>query len=113
MSSSFLEKVYEYIKDNSSSTTTTDTSTSTTTSSGSSSSTTFSKTVTEAAVIPIMKLTDGQISTFEGRISATYNIPDSTADVEVYVKIVACGGFIIEPIFCTTTAFPSENLGNA
>ena len=52
MSNSFLEKVYEYIKDNSSSTTT---------SSGSSSSTAFSKTVTEATVILIMKLTDGQI----------------------------------------------------
>ena len=114
MSSSFLEKVYDFIKDNSSSTTTTttETGTSTTTSSGSKSSTTFTTTVNEAAVIPIMKFTDGQINTFEGRISATYLFDSNTYDVEVYIKLVACGGSIIEPIFCTTTAFPSDVIAN-
>ena len=82
-------------------------------SSTSSSSTTFSKTVSDTSLIPIMKLTDDQINTFEGRISANYNnSSSSTCDVEVYVKIVACGDYIIEPIFCTTKAITDATIGN-
>ena len=58
--------------------------------------------MTEATVIPIMKLTNGQINTFEGRIAATYLVGETLCDVKVYIMIVACGGFIIEPIFCTS-----------
>ena len=81
-------------------------------SSTSSSSTTFSKTVSDTSLIPIMKLTDDQINTFEGRISATYNVESTTCDVEVYVKIVACGDYIIEPIFCTTKTLSGSLINN-
>ena len=69
MSSSFLEKVYEYIKDNSNSTTTTDRSTGWSTSTSTS---TVSKTANEVAAVPLMKLNDNQVNSFERIITATY-----------------------------------------
>ena len=103
MISSFLEKVYDYIKDNSSSTTTTTTTETTTpTSTSSSTGTTFSKTVTEATIVPFMTLTDGQVNTFEGVMTASStNQTYSNTNVELYVKIVACGDYIINPFFYT------------
>ena len=54
-----------------------------------------------------MKLNDNQINIFEGRIAATYLVSETSCDVEVYIKIVACGDFIIEPVFCTTKTLDS------
>ena len=97
MSSSFLEKVYDYIKANADGS-----------SSGSSSGTSVSKTVTETTVVPFMKLTADQVNTFEGTISITYsyqagsNYDASYYDWKVYVQILTYGNYIINPIFCVT-----------
>ena len=95
MSSSFLEKVYDYIKANADGS-------SSGSSSSSSSDTSVSKTVTESITLPFMKLTDDQINTFEGTISGTYasSLTSKTYDFKVYAKVVAYGHYIINPIFC-------------
>ena len=69
--------------------------------SSSSSGTSVSKTVTEATVVPFMKLTADQINTFEGSFSGEFLYDGSTSGFKVYVKILACGDYVIEPMFCT------------
>ena len=66
-------------------------------------STTVSKTDSEGNYVPFMKLTAGQINTFEG--IATIHIETSqgtTIEYKIYLNIHAYGDFIINPIICTT-----------
>ena len=73
-----------------------------TTTSGTTSTTTVSKTDSEGNYVPFMKLTPGQINTFEG--IATIHIETSqgtTIEYKIYLNIYAYGDFLINPILCT------------
>ena len=104
MSSSFLEKVYNYIKSNADGS-------SSCSSSSSSSGTSVSKSTSDTAkVLPFMTLTSNQVNTFEGIVTVTYTKNSTEYSSKVYVHVLTHGDFILNPIFCVTQVLSSSTL---